>query len=452
MFFKSSSSPRRPREEKSRITTKSTKPKNTSSTSIKLGDDAEKEENNATTDEENPPDAITRTPVPTETTALLFSPSEDDESISSSRSEMSFRMGLQSLYALPGMTIRAHCMDVQNGFSPCTTEQALTGAVKTRGKKAYWIDVDADERDSDELRSWLMGIQLPPFLVDALSERPESWASQVLPLRKAVLVVLRILPLSLQSDEVAHLAALVMPNLLLTFTSCPRSETGGFYPLFVDEMKVPQRLPAATSSGALLAWLRFHMERTSLFTRELRSSVLLMDEAMDRDIVNVELDEIISAKDMLLKLLGVAEEQAECLDALSGYADAHITASGVVDLSSSSSARIGLDFSRVKTSLAILTSKAGATERMALRVEKHLGDLRERHEGHGQEIMNRRLSILTILSAIFLPLTLVTGIWGMNFQYMPELQSHDAYPLALCSMLLTAATMTFYFWRTGWFH
>lgn len=88
---------------------------------------------------------------------------------------------------------------------------------------------------------------------------------------------------------------------------------------------------------------------------------------------------------------------------------------------------------------------------MALRLEKQIADLRQRHEGHQQEKINRRLAVLTVISAVFLPLTLFSGIWGMNFSYMPELNNPYGYFLALFLMLFTASSMIFYFWRSGWF-
>jgi len=87
---------------------------------------------------------------------------------------------------------------------------------------------------------------------------------------------------------------------------------------------------------------------------------------------------------------------------------------------------------------------------MALRLEKHIVDLRERAEQHEHTLMNRRLGVLTVLSAIFLPLTLLTGIWGMNFSSMPELQEPYSYPLALMFMLSLALFMIYYFRRGGW--
>jgi magnesium transporter len=70
---------------------------------------------------------------------------------------------------------------------------------------------------------------------------------------------------------------------------------------------------------------------------------------------------------------------------------------------------------------------------------------------HGQEKMNRRLGRLTILSVIFMPMTLLAGIWGMNFERMPELKTSFGYPVALGSIVLIGAGMYFYFRRRGWF-
>lgn len=307
-------------------------------------------------------------------------------------SETSIQTGIQDFVALPGMIIRNHAIEKDGSITKCTTKEALDG-VKS-GERHYWIDIDANHRDdAADLREWLEGLYLPNYVIDLLSEPPEIWASQVVPLKRAALAVIRILPENPVSDEVAFLAALRTRNLLLTFTSCLRSETGGLYAPACAQMK-QRGLPAPTSSGALLAWLRFHVDRTLRSTRELRYSVLKMDEAMDRDTTSVKIEELIDAKDQLLRLLSVAEEQNECLEALAA---------------AESDTDNGLNFSAVRGSLSILLATSSSTERMALRLEKNIGDLRERHEGHEQQVMNRRLGVLTVFSAVFLPLTLLTG-------------------------------------------
>jgi len=64
--------------------------------------------------------------------------------------------------------------------------------------------------------------------------------------------------------------------------------------------------------------------------------------------------------------------------------------------------------------------------------------------------MNEVMKTLTIVASIFVPLTFLAGIYGMNFDNMPELQEQWAYPALLVLMALTAGGMVFYFWHKGW--
>lgn len=64
--------------------------------------------------------------------------------------------------------------------------------------------------------------------------------------------------------------------------------------------------------------------------------------------------------------------------------------------------------------------------------------------------MNEVMKVLTIMSSIFIPLTFLAGIYGMNFEFMPELQWKYAYPVLLCLMLLLIIFMLIYFRRKRW--
>ncbi len=63
---------------------------------------------------------------------------------------------------------------------------------------------------------------------------------------------------------------------------------------------------------------------------------------------------------------------------------------------------------------------------------------------------NEVMKVLTIMATIFIPLTFVAGVYGMNFAHMPELAVPWAYPAVLALMALTAGAMVVYFWRKGW--
>ncbi|MBN1615247.1 MAG: magnesium/cobalt transporter CorA, partial [Deltaproteobacteria bacterium] len=64
--------------------------------------------------------------------------------------------------------------------------------------------------------------------------------------------------------------------------------------------------------------------------------------------------------------------------------------------------------------------------------------------------MNQVMKMLTIFATIFMPLTFLAGIYGMNFEYMPELKWRFGYPTVWLFILIIAVTMFIYFRRKKW--
>lgn len=71
--------------------------------------------------------------------------------------------------------------------------------------------------------------------------------------------------------------------------------------------------------------------------------------------------------------------------------------------------------------------------------------------------MNEVMKVLTVISTIFIPLTFISGLYGMNFNpqvspfNMPELSWYWGYPMVLATMLLISGSLSYLFWRRGWF-
>lgn len=78
-------------------------------------------------------------------------------------------------------------------------------------------------------------------------------------------------------------------------------------------------------------------------------------------------------------------------------------------------------------------------------------DIRDSHMSINSSQMNRIMMILTIVSTVFIPLTFVAGVYGMNFENMPELKWHYGYFIVLGLMLLIAISMFAWFTFKGWF-
>jgi magnesium transporter len=64
--------------------------------------------------------------------------------------------------------------------------------------------------------------------------------------------------------------------------------------------------------------------------------------------------------------------------------------------------------------------------------------------------LNEVMKVLTIIATIFIPLTFIAGVYGMNFKYMPELEWHYGYFLTIGIMISVALLMLHFFKKRGW--
>jgi len=84
------------------------------------------------------------------------------------------------------------------------------------------------------------------------------------------------------------------------------------------------------------------------------------------------------------------------------------------------------------------------------------GDIRDLYFAQLSQRTNDVMKLLTIISTIFMPLSFIAGVYGMNFNHeaspynMPEAQARFGYPIVMFGMALTAIVMLFYFYRKGW--
>jgi magnesium transporter len=166
---------------------------------------------------------------------------------------------------------------------------------------------------------------------------------------------------------------------------------------------------------------------------ELKSSILALENRMDRDPNTVEAEEILDIRSKLLDVGNVISDQLPPLRSLSTTDKVFFKLTDARDF--------------MNCALANLMS----VERSLEWLDRRISDLRSGFQMNAQEKTNRRLNLLTILTAIFTPITLLAGIWGMNFETMPELKYSFAYPIALGLMALIGSGMYQYFRKHGWF-
>ena len=83
-------------------------------------------------------------------------------------------------------------------------------------------------------------------------------------------------------------------------------------------------------------------------------------------------------------------------------------------------------------------------------LREYTGQVRELYQSELSVKQNRIMTVLTVVTTIIMPLTLITGWYGMNFKYMPELESPLAYPIVIGVVILIAISGILYFKKKKW--
>ena len=81
---------------------------------------------------------------------------------------------------------------------------------------------------------------------------------------------------------------------------------------------------------------------------------------------------------------------------------------------------------------------------------EYVTQLRDLIQSHLDVRQNRIMTVLTVITSIFLPLTLIAGWYGMNFKYMPELEWRFSYPLIIVISILIVVLCLFWFRKKKW--
>ena len=79
-----------------------------------------------------------------------------------------------------------------------------------------------------------------------------------------------------------------------------------------------------------------------------------------------------------------------------------------------------------------------------------LANMVNHYHSHLTQHMNAVMKVLTIITTIFIPLSFVVGVYGMNFKHMPELEWQFAYPMLMLLLLAIALAMLVFFRRRRW--
>ena len=80
----------------------------------------------------------------------------------------------------------------------------------------------------------------------------------------------------------------------------------------------------------------------------------------------------------------------------------------------------------------------------------YTNQIRDTYQSRLDVKQNRIMTVLTVVTTVFMPLTLIVGWYGMNFKYMPELNSVWGYPIVIGVSVLIVVVSIVFFKRRKW--
>ena len=228
--------------------------------------------------------------------------------------------------------------------------------------------------------------------------------------------------------ESEFITFLVKENLLITVADKARANLKEI----ISEMKsLP--LPAKEEFIHALYLLFYELSGENLAAvADARKRVDQLAETIDKEPQDVEPSDIMSAKRDLVIISGVLEDEYYSI----GFLPKIQMQAGA--------AKYRELFAENARGLAHL-------KKSVERTEDRLESIHLQYMLALQDLTNKRLSTLTILQAIFVPLTLIAGIYGMNFAFMPELQLKFGYFWVLGLMVVIAVSELWFFYKHDWF-
>ena len=98
----------------------------------------------------------------------------------------------------------------------------------------------------------------------------------------------------------------------------------------------------------------------------------------------------------------------------------------------------------------LFINRAERLHEQATSLRDYTMQLRDLYKAHLDLKQNRIMTVLTVVTTIFMPLTLIVGWYGMNFRYMPELESRWGYPVTIAVSVVIVVVSLLFFKKKKW--
>jgi magnesium transporter len=285
-----------------------------------------------------------------------------------------------------------------------------------------------------DLAAWAltsgMGVAIPPDLVDPDED------SALFQRRRDALFIQFPTNWDESADRRAYLGLLCLPNRIIAVTggSVRSLDT------ILKDAAAPGSLRAPTTAALLTYLMSAYAKLTVVTLRQIRN-----------DLAGFEADLAAAGDKAANGRAGVFEEEARVLSRqVAAMLDIVDDQAFVVRTLGELHSPV-LNLAELSEYLDDLSADSDYAYRVASRLEARFGLLIVQLERMQADATDRRLRLLTIISAVFLPLTLITGYFGMNFTDMPLLTIPHATLYLVLFMCALTAGLLLYFRRRQWY-
>jgi len=291
-----------------------------------------------------------------------------------------------------------------------------------RDETVRWVACVGSSVDDVKAVCRSSGVELPPQVLANLENPPQH--PTVIGLEKMLFISAAVE--SRDSEKQGFVVC--APTTILSF-----HDSTNLVDAVVRNCQSERRVRAATPLAILVELIEAAMDTLSARIFRLRRKLVMLSDEMESNTRSLDPEEHLALKQETTALEIQLEDHLYC------------TAEMVKFDSESVDAKL------LRPLLAQLQAGLARGLEAVGRLKSRITDLHQFQVRQSDETTNRRLKVLTVLSAIYLPATLIAGIYGMNFNDIPIVGMSHGYAVVIALMLIVVIGQLVFFYKRGWF-
>jgi magnesium transporter len=287
-----------------------------------------------------------------------------------------------------------------------------------------WFDIE--DAEPEELRRFLEPLNIHPLMLDRCIDL--AVVPGVISYGQAVLLEFPA-AFDREAEGQAYLTFVLQSPVLVTIRH-------GLMPAINDLIQslLEEKAPSLSHLVQIVYLILDHLTDLSVQAQtEVRDQILRLAKILNEDPGAVHTSDLTKLRWQVDKLVSLIENQLYCIAGLNASDNA------------------ALQEPHRKAYIQDLASEVEIAQRGIYRLEARVNDLHAYYQMAGSDRVEKRLRILTIVSAITLPLGLIAGLLGMNVGGLPGSKFPYGFMIVIILMVAIAGVELWYFRRKGWF-